>query len=322
MRTETVKAGSLGFPVKSADLENAAVTLRSLGCRLLQDLLDGGRGLEVTEWFPGQEAAPFGRFRPWGFHRLRRILGTRLPWSPPQDTQGMLKIVPLRQAPERFSRILYDRLAWERHIHEGYTVPEGLWTLVGSAAWNAPDFHLQSARILTNHLRSRLMVAATDLPVPRLRPEALWLVIAAAPIRSILADWLPPRRRARMALAHFQPIARALALYGLRGEAGSPWSGDLWGQWIAWHIWRTRESRRLSSELIAAIEGLPLISGEHMARGEGWDRAPALARIYDKWYPIDGGDLAKTGRFRSWLQRAARLFKRLSTLAGQGVTRV
>jgi len=75
-------------------------------------------------------------------------------------------------------------VAW--HGSDGFVVPERLWELVGRAAWTSPGFQADASRILTGHLRKRLLVGADDFPVPRLRVEILWLLVVAAPIRETL----------------------------------------------------------------------------------------------------------------------------------------
>src|SRR5262249_44275758 len=124
-------AERLGFPVKSSDLEFAAVTLRGLGCRLLRDVLDGGRGLDIAKWFPGATVAPFARVPFWRLARLRSVVSMRLPL----ETDALLKTTSMRRTPDRLARVLMERMAWERYTCDGFAIPTTLWNLVGTAAW-------------------------------------------------------------------------------------------------------------------------------------------------------------------------------------------
>jgi hypothetical protein len=228
----------------------------------------------------------------------------------PLETDALLKTTSMRRTPDRLARVLMERMAWERHTCDGFAIPTTLWNLVGTAAWNAPDFQFESADIVRDHLMSRLMARAADFPVPRLHPEAMWLLVATARVRrSAFAALLPWRRRALQAIAQLQPLAESIVLQSLRGERGvTLWQQDLWAQWIAWHV--CRADPPMPHDLYEAIHALPLASGNELPVDPVWTQLSRLNAVYEKWYPI-GGAPRKIGRIRKWLRKAWLLFERI-----------
>jgi hypothetical protein len=226
--------------VSREELERGAEVLQRLALRLLEDLLACGPGLQHRDWFGARDARVFDRMGirriglRWALARfippLRALLMHR------QTTTG----IDGREKRGRWSKsAALTRLAIECHGTEGLLIPDRLLGVVGRTAWDSPLFRLRAAALVTDHLRSRLMVSVGDSPAPRIVPEVCWMIIATSYVQ------LPRLARLRLAYRPHRRGLERLQAYGLKvlEETGMP--GDFWAHWLSWHVHRVGGSRSM-----------------------------------------------------------------------------
>jgi hypothetical protein len=277
-----------GLSVGPEELERAAAAAQRLGLRLLRDLLYRGGGLKPRHWLPGRDVllfdrVPFRRVRWWrllldsmGFFRQA---GSANAFALANQTDS-------RRKPASAIRVLLSRLGVAWHGPEANAIPDRLWELLGVTAWSAPTFQLEAGRILTGHMGEHLIAAAVDFPVPRLRPEVLWLVIATAPIQDNLLTRLTSRR-ARRAIVRLTSIAERIALrYRAAVDGNAAEYSDFWEEWIAWHIWRSGSVAASRTGLVHLLEAMQSVSqASEPLSAAALPQIRALQAVYAKWYP-------------------------------------
>lgn len=284
LRMQTIESSDLTFD--SADLERAAAVLQRLGLRLLRDLISGGPGLRPRDWFRASEAAVFGQAPEGLLQGLSRV------FHPGSDAAIARKIrVALRRSkPGGLARGLREHIALHRRGWEGFLVPDRLWPLLAQAAWGAPRFQLRAGRLLSEHMRRRLIVVAGDFPPPRVAVNTMWLVLATSPVREAPLVQLGLRdREVRRAAMRLQAAARRLATTGL--------PADFWSQWIAWQAGRSAERLSLlwpalrnyltESQLASVGEPADLTGTVDPSARSTWREARELRAVYDRWYPAN-----------------------------------
>jgi hypothetical protein len=172
-------------------------------------------------------------------------------------------------------------LSFDYHGVDAMRIPDHLLSLVGRTAWDAPEFRLAAATLVTNHFRNRLVVSSTSLSAPRIVAAVVWMVIATSrvsmPLTARLRLAYGPQRRA---LERLQQHAR-----GVLEEMALP--NDFWSHWIAWHVERRFG---VASELPPEwLSPLRFVGGtaEPADAGEisSWKSPQALAAAYAAWYP-------------------------------------
>jgi hypothetical protein len=228
--------------------------------------------LQHSEWFGAQDVRVFDRMG------IRRI-GLR--WSvarfcPP--LRRMLMQAPAGSAREpraKWSRpAALTRLSIECHGTEGLIIPNRLLNVVGKAAWDSPWFRLRAAALVTEHLRSHLMVSVANLPPARIVPEVCWMIVATADVP------MPLMARLRLGYRPQRRSLERLQSFGLRmiEETGMP--EEFWAHWLSWHVNRVKGSPSI----------LPL-------KWHSWLRDPGLnagsvsaeqtlVAAYAAWYPV------------------------------------
>ena len=258
--------------VSREELDRGAEVLQRLALRLLEDLLGCEPGLQHRDWFGARDAKVFDRM---GIRRL----GLR--WAvarfcPP--LRGILVQTPagraMREPRATWSkRAVLTRLAIECHGAEGLIIPDRLLNVVGRAAWDSPWFRLRAAALVTDHLRSRLVVSVVKLPPPRIVSEVCWMIVATSDVR------MPLLARLRLAYRPQRRSLERLRSFGLRviEEKGMP--EEFWAHWLSWHVNRVGGSASM----------LPL-------KWHSWLRDPGasasasaeqtLAAAYATWYPV------------------------------------
>jgi hypothetical protein len=260
--------------VSREELDRAAEVLQRLALRLLEDLLACGPGLQHRDWFGARDARVFDRMGirriglRWALARfippLRGLLMHR------QTTTG----IGGREKRGRWSTpAALTRLAIECHGTEGLLVPDRLLGIIGRTAWDSPPFRLRAAALVTDHLRSRLMVSVTDIPAPRIVPEICWMIIATSYVR------LPRLARLRLAYRPQRRGLERLRAYGLRvmEETGMP--EEFWAHWLSWHVHRVGGSH---SMMPLAWQSSLRDPGAVASTGSAEQK---LAAAYAAWYP-------------------------------------
>jgi hypothetical protein len=172
------------------------------------------------------------------------------------------------------------RLAIDYHGLGGMRVPDGLLGLVGRAAWDAPEFRLQAATVVNEHVRNRLVVSLTSLPSPRVFPAVVWMVVAASLVPMPAAARLGlAYRRERRALNRLRRFARAAL-----EETSLP--NDFWSHWIAWHVERRfGVASELPPEWLSPLRFAEGATGPAVKK-LGWTAPEALTAAYAAWYPL------------------------------------
>jgi hypothetical protein len=259
--------------VSREELHRAAEALQRLVLRLLEDLLGCRPGLQHGDWFGAEDARVFDRMG------LRRI-GLR--WALARFCPPLRRVLVQAPSGSRMrepratwsSPAVFTRLQIECHGIEGLIIPDRFLNAVGLTAWDSPWFRLHAAALVTEHLRSRLMVSVTDLPPPRIVPEVCWMIIATSDVR------MPFLARLRLAYRPHRRALERLRSFGLRviEETGMP--EEFWAHWLSWHVNRVAGSPSM----------LPL-KWHSWLRDPGTIAASApteqrLAAAYAAWYPV------------------------------------
>jgi hypothetical protein len=180
------------------------------------------------------------------------------------------------------------RLALDVHGVEGLLIPDRLLGLIGRAAWESPAFRLQASTLVLDHFRARLIAPAADhLPVPRVTPAVVWMILATTRITPPALVLVGLAHRAeRRALARLQRFAHTVL-----EESALP--DDFWSHWIAWHVERRyRQRSTLPPEWHSRLSTADR-PGEVSTRRRGnspdpsqaWTAPEALAAAYAAWYP-------------------------------------
>ena len=277
-------------PVLDVDREDftiAAAALHRLALALLEEVFDIGAGLTHERWFGAADVAVFDRVPAvrLGWRRsvarfvpaLRSLLAGKGRWF------GSGAAAPGRL---RWSEgAVRARLAIEYHGADGLRIPDQLLALAGHSAWEAPEFRLAAATLVTDHLRTRLIVPPDGLPAARVVPAVVWMLIATSRVRVPLAARLGlAYRRERRALERLRRFARTAI-----EDAALP--GDFWSHWIAWHVERRfGVSSDLPPEWLSplrSMDGSPDPAGRPAPGGSSlrWQSPDALAAAYAAWYP-------------------------------------
>jgi hypothetical protein len=284
--------------VRREDLLAATTALQRLALALFEELFESGPGLTAGRWFGRSDVRVLDRL-PASRLGWRRLIARAAPFLSDAVTDRRRWSGSPRQL--RWSGgAVRARLALEAHGADGLLIPDRLLGLVARAAWESPDFRVQVSRLALDHFRSRLVVPAGGVTAPRIAPELVWMLVAAARVS--------PPKLARLGLAHRVEV-RALArlqrfAIGVLEDTSLP--GDFWSHWIAWHIERRYHRRstlppewhsRLS---VADRRGDTTIRQRHDAGDAttAWLTPEALASAYAAWYPQRERQQARAGAER------------------------
>ena len=275
--------------VRAEDLRAATEALQRLALALFEDVFECGPGLTHERWFGSADARVLDRtpLVRLGWRRLVARLAP--PLTDALTDRGRWST--LRSGRPRWSAgAVRARLALDAHGVEGLLIPDRLLGLVGRAAWESAAFRLQASTLVLDHFRARLIAPAADLlPVPRVTPAVVWMILATARIA-------PPAfvrvgltcRAERRALARLQRFAHTVL-----DESALP--DDFWSHWIAWHVERRYGQRStLPPEWHSRLGGAgrPAAAstrrrGDSPDRSLAWTAPEALAAAYAAWYPTD-----------------------------------
>jgi hypothetical protein len=271
----------LVLDVEQDDLTTAAEVLQRLGLALLEDLFDAGSGLTHERWFRSPDVRVFDRAR-IGRLGWRRLLVRAAP--PLRDAlagkgrRGLGAPTPrqMRWSPAA----VRARLAIDYHGVEGLRIPDGLLPLVGRTAWDAPEFRLQAAALVADHVRRRLVVPLSRLAAPQVAVPVVWMVVATSQVPMPLAARLGVAHRAeRRAIERLQRFARQTL-----DERAIP--SDFWSHWIAWHVERRFGiAAELPPEWLSPLRLAPGRTGP--ADTTRWTSTEALTAAYAAWYPLE-----------------------------------
>jgi hypothetical protein len=266
--------------VEQGDLLTAAAVLQRLGLALLEDLFDAGSGLTHERWFGSSDVRVFGRAR---ISRLGwRRLAVRI--APPvRDAvagKGRWGLGASRPRQMRWSpATARARLAIDYHGIEGLRIPDGLLPLIGRTAWDAPEFRLQAATLVADHVRSRLVFPLSRLPAPRVAAPVVWMLVATSRVPMPLA--------ARLGVAYRQETRaiERLQRFARRALDDMAMPNDFWSHWIAWHV-----ERRFGIGLELPPEWLSPLRLVQSRIGPAadqvrWTSPEALTAAYAAWYP-------------------------------------
>jgi hypothetical protein len=281
---QTMESSDLTFD--GADLKRAAAVLQRLGLRLLRDLLSDGPGLPPREWFRASEAAVFGRAPEGLLQEIYRVFHS----ASDAAIASKIRVALRRSEPGGLVRRLRAHVALHRRGWGGFLVPDRLWPLLAHAAWGAPRFQLRAGRLLWEHMRRSLIVAADDFPPPRVAVNTMWLVLATSPVRESPLVQLGLRDRGvRRAVTRVQAAAQRLATTGL--------PADFWSQWIAWQAGRSPNRLSLlwpalgnylnQSQLASVQDPADLAGAIDPGARASWREARELRAVYDRWYPAN-----------------------------------
>ena len=255
--------------VRSDDLEAAMAVLQRLGVALFDDVFERP-GITPDRWFEWPEARVLDRIplRRLGWRRLVARIAPVLSDAVTDRTRWAAS------TPSRLrwsSGAVRARLAIDAHGVEGYLIPDRLLGLVARAAWESPEFRLQTSTIVLDHFCSRLIASGDAPPAPRIEPGLVWLMIATAPITSASSVGLGWALRAeRRALVRLQRFAHRVL-----DEVALP--DDFWSQWIAWHVERRYGQRtKLPPEWHSRLGA---------ADRPGAETIHPLAAVYAAWFP-------------------------------------
>jgi hypothetical protein len=272
-----------GLSLGPGEFDRAVEVLGALACRLLEDLLGGSRGLKPKEWFRDRDAVLFECTPMRRLHVGRMLLQSiGFVRHGPRSALALMRQTRLQHDPGRAIPALRGDLGVAWHGSDGFVVPERLWELVGRAAWTSPGFQADASRILTGHLRKRLLVGADDFPVPRLRVEILWLLVVAAPIRETLLTRLGGRR-SRRAIARIKAAGESILARSPIPVPGGDWHQDFWSQWIGWQISRNPNLPQIRASVAPHLAAMPLVGKDPGADALS-RQARILKSVYTKWY--------------------------------------
>jgi hypothetical protein len=274
--------------VRREDLTAATAALQRLALALFEELFDDGPGVTADRWFEWPEARVLDRI-PLSRLGWRRLAARALPFlnDALTDRQRWAGSSPKRL--RWSSGAVRARLALDAHGVEGHLIPDRLLGLVARAAWESPDFRLQTSTRVLDHFRSRLLASPERLGVPRIAPGLVWMMVATAriaPPARVRLGWAG--RAERRALARLQRFA-----HGVLDDTALP--DDFWSHWIAWHVERRYGQRaKLPPEWHSRLSAADR-SGELPVRRRGvpvepvqaWMAPEALAAAYAAWYPIE-----------------------------------
>jgi hypothetical protein len=277
--------------VTSQELTDAAAGLRGLALRLIANLLDDDRYVPLQKWLTRDEARVFDRMPlsrlGWrrAIVRVSSRFGARvLPAA--TDIRTPIETNPGEIWSESMAA---ERLALEWHGRMGLVIPPRLLRLVGDCAWSSPRFRFAAAAILGNHLRERLVVPLTQLPVARVEPALMWLLIASSPVRlPILVRLRLLHRRQRSAVGELRRAADEIL------QSTPLPAPDFWTQWIVWHL--LRRNRPVPESWRSYVEGFH----RSPADAVGSPATPVstqsfvdmqiqvIPAIYNEWYAAKG----------------------------------
>jgi hypothetical protein len=268
--------------VEQDDLLTGAAVLHRLALALLEDLFDQGTGVTHEHWYGAADVRVFDRM-PAIRLGWRRFLARFPPLR--AAVMGKGRWLGLGAAKPRQMRwstsAIRAHLSFDYHGVAGMRIPDRLLDLVGHTAWDAPEFRLHAATLVTEHFRNRLIISATSLSTPRLAAAVVWMVIAtsrvAMPLTARLGLAYRPERRA---LERLQQYAR-----GALEQMSMP--NDFWSHWIAWHVERRfGAASELPPEWLSPLRFVESSFGRPVELLP-WASPQALTAAYAAWYPTE-----------------------------------
>jgi hypothetical protein len=276
----------------------AAGILRRLAIELLNELLDHScppgeplpeqSQLNLLAFLQKDEVKVLSKSRTWKIIRrgpLRRI-PKNLREKPSRSLKKLVsKTLAGKISIKKWQIISNNRVALALGGTKGNGLPDDLWPVAASLAWNDPGFKLKIALAIGAWLSKHQILAPSEPMVPTISVKAFWFLIALTGANPPKASrWFSASMRARTRLA------KVLQEEALVQTMSNEWAG-FWDQWL---IRLTTERwpstfYQLDQRLCKAIMALPLLKSSvrsDLCKGK---KKPPTHGLRERWFDwMDG----------------------------------
>jgi hypothetical protein len=275
-RTYSVdRANEPGLDFNHLPMEEIIQVLRRLGLKLLEDLLEErsrrkpGKPLPVMpqpilqDFLSKPEIQKLSEAEIW---QLKRAPKTgRIPGNLREELPKALKKMAPKAVKGKVSFRNWqlgsnNRLALALGGTRGNIIPDALWPLTASSAWNDPGFQFTAAQKIIQHLRNHNLMIPYQFPDIELSDKTFWFMILLGKKRPLNYRYFFSRKERNGAR-----IIHRLQELAQREITVSEWAG-FWDQWIilqASQRW-PEGFRALDPRISKALVALPLLDTTQM----------------------------------------------------------
>ncbi len=261
------------FDFTQLPIFEVAQILRRIAMQLLDELIESSPNPQssqdnnkkqpsipqLKEYFSKKDIQLFSQSALWRYHPYSRtgIIPSNLRKKPTKALKYLSKkALKGKLTPQKWEIGCFNRLAFLLGGTKADILPDSLWPVAASLAWQDPEFQFSILQKIHQMLRQRQLFDISEIPLIRISPITFWLLIALTS-QNPLKFRYPLSSNERAAVRS----QKRLHLLALNFLTQNQWAG-FWDQWIirlALFRW-TSAFQYLPSQLSRAILELPLMN--------------------------------------------------------------